>query len=160
MTCDTSPDGEAPFLGPKLARHLKIVLDQKLPIDVDSLSDNPAGHLKDGLPPDIEQLGRIETPAMPVHLRLQRVPREDGVSIWKLSAASVAAIPGLYERYGYGLLGKALPSVFLEMEFLNTQLWQWLALPSSSASATASGCWSPPWGSVCCGNGGASQRRC
>src|SRR4029453_1805219 len=76
-----------------------------------------------------EQLGRIETPDMPVHLRLQRVPREDGVSIWKLSAASVAAIPGLYKRYGYGLLGKVLPSVLLEMEFLNTQLWQWLALP-------------------------------
>jgi MscS family membrane protein len=122
------PDGEAPFLGPKLARQLKIVLDQNLPIDVDSLSDSPAGHLQDGLPPDIEQFGRIETPGMPVHLRLQRVPREDGVSIWKLSAASVAAIPGLYERYGYGLLGKVLPSVFLEVEFLNTQFWQWLAL--------------------------------
>ena len=66
---------------------------------------------------------------MPVHIRLQRVPREDGVRIWKLSAASVAAIPDLYARYGYGLLGEALPSVFFETELLDTQLWQWLALP-------------------------------
>ena len=101
-------------LGPRLARHLKIVLDQQLLIDGDSMSDSPAGHLEDGLPPDVEHVGRIETPGMPVNMRLQRVPRPDGVLIWKLSAASVAAIPALYARYGYGRLGEALPSVFLE----------------------------------------------
>ncbi|MGH8069111.1 MAG: mechanosensitive ion channel family protein [Candidatus Entotheonellia bacterium] len=123
------PSGEAEIRGPQLARHLKIVLDQKLPIDVESVSDSPAGHLEDGLPPDVEQVGRIETPGTPVHIRLQRGPREDGVNIWKISAASVAAIPDLYERYGYGLRGEVLPRVFLETEFLDTQLWQWLALP-------------------------------
>jgi MscS family membrane protein len=119
---------EVETLGPQLARHLKIVLDQTLPIDVDSLSDRPAGHLEDGLPPEIEQVGRIDTPGLPVHLRLQRVSREDGVRIWKLSAASVATIPDLYKHYGYRLIGEALPSVFIETEFLDTQLWQWLAL--------------------------------
>jgi MscS family membrane protein len=123
------PAEEAKVLGPQLARHLKIVLDQQLPIDVDRLSDSPAGLLEDGLPPDLEQLGRIETPGMPINLRLQRVPREDGVSIWKLSAASVAAIPDLYRRYGYGLFGEALPSVLNETEFLDTPLRQWVALP-------------------------------
>jgi MscS family membrane protein len=123
------PAEEAKTLGPQLARHLKIVLDQQLPIDVDRLSDSPAGLLDDGLPPDLEQLGRIETPGMPVNMRLQRVPREDGVRIWKLSAASVAAIPDLYRRYGYGLFGEALPSVFNETEFLDTPLRQWVALP-------------------------------
>ena len=76
----------------------------------------------------MEHVGRIETPGLPVNMRLQRVPRPDGVLIWKLSAASVAAIPDLYARYGYGRLGEALPNVFLETEFLDTQLWQWLAL--------------------------------
>ncbi len=123
------PPSTAEILGPTLARHLKIVLDQKLRIDVESVSDSPDGHLQDGLPPDIEQLGRIDTPDKPVHIRLQRVPREDGVSIWKISAASVAAVPDLYERYGYGLLGEVLPSVLIETEFLDSQLWQWLALP-------------------------------
>src|SRR5262245_28096776 len=122
------PAAEVESLGPRLARHLKLVLDQQLPMDSDSMSDSPAGHLEDGLPPDIEQMGRIELPRMPVYMRLQRVPRPDGVLIWKLSAASVAAIPDLYARYGYGLLGEAVPSVFLETEFLDTQLWQWLAL--------------------------------
>jgi MscS family membrane protein len=123
------PAGEVESLGPQLARHLKIVLDQRLPIDVDSLSDSPAGYIEDGLPPDIEQLGRIETPGKTVHIRLQRVPREDGVSIWKISAASVAEIPDLFTRYGYGTRAEVLPSVFRETEFLDTQLWQWLVLP-------------------------------
>jgi len=35
---------------------------------------------------------------------------------WQLSAASVAAIPDLYQRYGYGLFGAALPRVLNETE--------------------------------------------
>jgi MscS family membrane protein len=123
------PTQQAESLGPQLALHLKIVLDQKLPIDIEGLSDSPSGHLEDGLPPDIEQLGRIETADQPVHIRLQRVPREDGVHIWQISAASVATIPGLFAQYGHGLHRELLPRVFLETEFLDTQLWQWLALP-------------------------------
>jgi MscS family membrane protein len=123
------PPGEAERRGPQLARHLKIVLDQKLPIDVDSVSDSAAGHLEDGLPPHVEQVGRIETPGAPVHIRLQRSPREDGVGIWQFSAASVAAIPNLYQRYGYGLLGEALPGVLNETIFLDAPLRQWVALP-------------------------------
>jgi MscS family membrane protein len=123
------PAEDAKLLGPQLARQLKIVIDQQIPIDVDRLSDSASGYLDDGLPLDLEQLGRIETSEMPVNMRLQRVPREDGVKIWKLSAASVAAIPDLYQRYGYGLLGEALPNVFNETSFLDTPLRQWVALP-------------------------------
>ena len=119
----------AKTLGPQLARHLKIVLDQKLPIDIDTLSDSPAGHLQDALPPDVEEVGAIETPEGPVHIRLQQLPRDDGVKIWKISAASLQAIPDLYKRYGYGLIGEILPRVFVETEFLDTQLGQWLFLP-------------------------------
>jgi MscS family membrane protein len=120
---------EAQISGPQLARQLKVVLDETLPIDLNRLSDSPAGLLDDGLPPDLEQLGRIDTPGLPVNLQLQRLPREDGVRIWKISAASVAAVPDLYARHGYGLLGELLPSVLNETEFLDTPLRQWVALP-------------------------------
>ena len=62
-------------------------------------------------------------------IRLQQLPRDDGVKIWKISAASLQAIPDLYKRYGYGLVGEILPRVFVETEFLDTQLRQWLGLP-------------------------------
>jgi MscS family membrane protein len=123
------PAEEGKTLGPQRARHLKIVMDQLVPLDVDSLSDHPSGYLEDGLPPDMEQVGRIETRGRTVYLRLQRVPRADGVGIWKLSAASVAAIPDLYKQYGYGLFGELMPSVFNETEFLDIQLRQWVVFP-------------------------------
>jgi MscS family membrane protein len=123
------PAGQAKIQGPGLARHLRIVLDQALPVDVEALSDSPDGYLQDGLPADLEQLGRIDIAGAPIHIRLRRVPREDGVRIWQVSATTVSAIPGLYKRYAYGVLGDWLPSVFFETEFLGAQLRQWVALP-------------------------------
>ena len=32
---------------------------------------------------------------------MQKVPRGDGVSIWKISNATVSLIPQLYDIYGY-----------------------------------------------------------
>ena len=123
------PAAEVKTLGPRLARQLKIVLDQTVRVDVDALPDTPEGHVSDGLPPDVEQLGRIDTPSGPVHLRLQQIPREDGVGIWKISAATVSAIPGLYGHYAHGLLGDVLPGRLFDTEFFDTQLRQWVALP-------------------------------
>ncbi len=123
------PASEAKTLGARLARQLKIVLDQKLPVDVEALSDSPSGYRNDLLPPDVEQVGRIDTAGGPVHIRLRRVPREDGIRIWKFSAATVAAIPGLYKRYAHGPLGEVLPGAVFDTELLDTQVRQWIALP-------------------------------
>jgi MscS family membrane protein len=81
--------------GPLLARKLKIVLDRTLWIDLDELSNLPEGLTKDGLPRDRDLVGRIETPDGTVPILIQRVPRGDGVSIWKISSATVERIPML-----------------------------------------------------------------
>ena len=52
------PAEGAERLGPQLARHLQIVLDQQLPIDVGRLSDSPAGHLVAEPQPDLVLCGR------------------------------------------------------------------------------------------------------
>jgi MscS family membrane protein len=123
------PAREARIRGPQLARQLKIVLDQTLQLDVDALTDTPDGHLHDGLPSDVEHVGRIDTPRGPVHIRLQQVLREDGIHIWKISAATVSMIPWLYGIYADHLLGELLPGEVFDAEFLDTQLRQWVALP-------------------------------
>jgi MscS family membrane protein len=114
--------------GPQLARHLKIALDQTLWVDAETLSRDPAGHLDDGLPPVRDQIGRIETAQGPVDILVQRVPREDGPRIWKISTATVAQIPALYEEFGYGRLGEWIPPIFFEIQFFELQLWQWIGL--------------------------------
>jgi MscS family membrane protein len=129
------PAAQAEAEGPVLARQLRTVLDRALWVDLDLLSSDPQGHLGDGLPAYRDLLGRIETPDGMVDILLQRVPRGDGVSIWKFSYATVADIPGLYQHFGYGLLGDVLPSVFYEVEFLGLQLWQLVALVITPAIA-------------------------
>jgi MscS family membrane protein len=47
---------------------------------------------------------------------------------WKVAADTVAAIPDLYAEFGYGPLGEWLPPVFFELQVLDVQLWQWIAL--------------------------------
>ena len=120
------PDDVLAIGGPALARDLKIVLDRALWIDVDALSRDPEGASDDGLPPYRDGLGRIEIDGRPFELHLQRVPRGDGVSIWKISNATVAKIPQLYEIHGYGVIGEKLSQVMPESEFLGLQSWQWL----------------------------------
>ncbi len=122
------PADRRPQEGPALARQLRIVLDQTLAIDPDTLSDDPEGNRQDQLPPDRELAGTIASKKGPVAVLLQRVPGEGGVPIWKISASTVAQIPQLHREFGYGRLGDFLPAPFFELRFLDIALWQWIGL--------------------------------
>src|SRR5262245_59245981 len=50
---------ERAFQGGVLARRLKAVFDRYLWFDLDHISPRPEGNLDDGLPPDVEEVGRI-----------------------------------------------------------------------------------------------------
>lgn len=122
------PTAEAAKRGPTLARHLRVVLDQILPLDPAEFSDEPDGLLHDGQPPNREVVGRVETKKGGVTLFLDRVPGEDGVPIWKVAAGTAARIPGLYAEFGHGPMGEFLPPMFVEVRLLEIALWQWIAL--------------------------------
>ncbi len=111
-----------------LARHLKFVLDQELWIEIERLSEQPEGHSGDGLASYRDRVGTIQTEGGPVAVLLQRVPRGDGVSIWKISSATVARIPALYDEFGYGPLDAWLPTWMLEANLFEIAFWQWLGL--------------------------------
>jgi MscS family membrane protein len=114
--------------GEQLARQLKIIIDRALWVDLDLLSDDPQGYANDGLPSFRDLLGQIETEKRTYTLLLQSVPRGDGVFIWKVSNATVAKIPELYELAGYGPFGDFLSSFIPEMELFGGYLWQWLGV--------------------------------
>ena len=114
--------------GTELARELKIILDRSLWIELDLLSDHPEGYENDGLPSYRDLLGQIETEKKTYTLLLQRVPRGDGVSVWKVSNVTVAKIPELYELAGYGPFGDFLSGFIPEVEFFGTYLWQWVGI--------------------------------
>lgn len=115
---------------PALAEDFFQILDRTLWVDLDELSLRPEGKLQDGLPNYRESLGKIETRHGQLTLLLQRVPRGDGVSIWKVSNATVARIPELSEEFAYGPLGQWMSDHVPRISLLNVPLWIWLLLLS------------------------------
>jgi MscS family membrane protein len=122
------PGGLQKSDGHELARKLKIILDRSLWVDMALVSDSPQGHAKDGLPKYRDVLGVIETEGGTFNILLQKVPRDDGVLIWKFSNVTISQIPELYEYLGYGHLGEVLYSIFPDVEFLGARLWQWIGI--------------------------------
>jgi MscS family membrane protein len=111
--------------GPVLARKLKIALDKVLWFDLEMISAHPDGFTDDGLPANRDLIGRIKTPKKTVDIMMQKVPRGDGVDVWKVSSLTVAEIPLLYENFGYGPFGETLSEMLPDAQFLGWQLWQW-----------------------------------
>src|SRR5213592_543410 len=121
--------------GPELARELETVLDRALWVDLDRLSDEPEGDSEDGLPALRDSLGTIETATGPVEVLIERVSQPGGVPVWKIAASTVAAIPALYEEFGWGPLANVLPAPFFQLRFLQIRLWQWIGLTLLVAAA-------------------------
>jgi len=111
--------------GPDLARQLLIVADRSMIIDYEAISDDPDGHADDGLPSYRDRITTIKTSEGQVDILMQKVPRGDGVFIWKLSNATVALIPALDREYGYGPIGDRLSLLFPNYSVLGLELWQW-----------------------------------
>jgi len=122
------PRGYSENDGPELARQLKVILDRALWVEMDNLSTDPKGQTDDGLPSYRDFIGRIDIEDQKVDILLQRVPRGDGVFIWKFSSATVRDIPRLYREYGYGEIGEKLYRSLPDFKFLTLQLWQWVIL--------------------------------
>jgi len=112
--------------GEELARQLRIVLDRVLWIDLDLLSISPEGDPEDDLPVARDRVGRIPTEGgKTFEILLQRVPRGDGVYIWKISSATVADIPELYQEFGYGAFERIFPAWLFDVSVLGVHLWLW-----------------------------------
>jgi MscS family membrane protein len=128
MDLSRLPAAERESKGPLLARRLKLVLDRELWVDLEMLSAEPQGHLDDGLPSRRDRVGTIDAEGGPIEITLERVRNAEGELHWVVSARTVALIPDLYAKYGWGRLADWLPDTAFRSELLNVQLWQWLAL--------------------------------
>jgi MscS family membrane protein len=121
--------GEASNLtGAQLARRFFVILKRATWADIDELVDDPAGRSNDNLPDYRDSLGVVVDEGKEVRILMQRVPRGDGESIWKISNASVSLIPSLYATYGYPEfieeLRRSLPNVI----FLGYELFKWVVV--------------------------------
>ena len=120
------PDDVQDVSGPELARQFYHVLSRTVWLDQYSVSDNPDGLQGDGLPAYRDELFKIPAEDGEVPIWLQRVPRGDGVNIWKLSNRTVARIPELYDFYSYPAPVEIVRGWFPEdASFLGLEAFKW-----------------------------------
>ena len=121
--------GRNPDEGPRLARQLKTVLDRELWVDLDALSDAPEGEQNDG---EIATRDLVGTIAMSdgrhVKILVERVAAPDGTRQWRIARVTLQQLPALWAAFGNGVLSEWLPRPFFAIRFLDTQLWQWIAV--------------------------------
>ena len=110
--------------GIALVKKLIIVARRAMTVDFEELSDDPKGHLDDGLPSYRDRITTMKTKEGPVDILMQRVPRGDGAYIWKISNATVSMIPALDAEFGYGLIGNKLSEIFPHYSIYGFEVWQ------------------------------------
>ena len=125
--------GEAAELPPaELARRLSVIVRRANWVELEDLVSHPMGKDNDGLPPYRDLVGVLLDGDKEVQVLLQRVPRGDGVFIWKVSNATVSQIPKLYETYGYMEIVEDLRAALPEKSFLGLELFKWVVIVAAA----------------------------
>lgn len=130
--------GEATELsGVQLARLFFAVVNRAEWVDVDQLVDDPAGRGNDNLPDYRDSIGIVLLDGKEVRLLMQKVPRGDGVSIWKVSNATVTLIPRLYDNYSYPGFVEYLATSLPVGAFMGFEYYKWVVLLAAGLLAYA-----------------------
>jgi len=120
------PDEMKSVDGAVLAEQLYIVIARRIPVDFGALSDDPEGRDDDGLPSYRDALARIETSRGQLTIFLQHVPGPGDSSIWKVSNATVAQIPALYDEFGYSRIVETIRRISPEGSLLGAEYFKWI----------------------------------
>jgi len=117
------------YSGEELARQLDFIIKRGMKIDVTHLSKKPTGQVVDGLPDYRDELGHLVSADGEQVLYLQKVPGLDDNFIWKISNASIALVPELYDYFSYPdwveNIRVHLPE---DSGFLGVELFKWVIL--------------------------------
>ena len=100
-----------------IARGLLFVFSQQNVLDLSRISGEPEGSLNDGLPEDLEQFGTVTLSEEVIPVYLQRIEDADGTLIWRVSNATVARTPDMWDELGYSdfnvWLSQVLPEFYI-----------------------------------------------
>ena len=111
-----------------LASQLFTILSLKFSGSLDSLSNDPLGHLDDGLPADQEQIGGVRGLSEDFPILLVRAEDEQGRKLWYISRKTLDRVPEVFESLQFPALEKNIPRTLIINRFMAMPLWQWLAV--------------------------------
>jgi len=117
------------YSGEELARQLDFIIKRGMKINVDHLSKKVTGQVVDGLPDYRDELGHLVSNDGEQILYMQKVPGLDDNFIWKISNASIAMVPELYDYFSYPdwveSIREHLPE---DAGFLGIELFKWVII--------------------------------
>lgn len=108
----------------ELLLQLRYVWGRQEILDINTISDDPEGHQQDGLPDYRDQIGTVEISSGPVPIYMQRVPDGNGGRVWKISNATVAKIPEMWDELGYGAGVQYLSDILPSFRIMALENWQ------------------------------------
>lgn len=126
------PDSITPEDAATLAEKLYFIINQRVKIDWNSLSDRPDGQIDistatnkaiAGKPRRSVVFGEVDLEDRDVVLRLQRVKYKDFGAFWVIAANTVENIEPLYMQYGPRKLDLMMPD-WARVTFLNMPVWK------------------------------------
>lgn len=113
--------------GKELARQLDFIIQRGMKINIDQLSAKVTGQVVDGLPDYRDELGHLIGDDGEQVLYMQRVPGLDDNFIWKVSNASIALVPELYEYFSYPAWVENIRERFPDdAGWLGVELFKWV----------------------------------
>lgn len=108
----------------QLVEALAYVWGQQNISNIATVSDEPEGHLDDGLPGYRDQIGSVTISTGEIPIYLQQVPDGHGGKIWKLSNATVAQIPTMWGELGYSPVAAYFRKMLPDFRFMGMDNWQ------------------------------------
>lgn len=110
-----------------LARQLYVVLDSRLPVRVNELSDRREGSLANPLRPDQDVVGTVSTATGQLDLVVERVTVEGQGPVWLFARSTLERIPDVHNEIDLVPIDQYLPG-FLTVRVAGIRLFEWLML--------------------------------
>jgi MscS family membrane protein len=130
-----------PARGQELAKQLEAVLNGAISANLDHLSRNQEGNLKDGLPQDRDRAAQAKTNSGTHGIFLDRVHRANEPAIWLFSSETIHTIPDIYAEIGEPPLARFFPDPLLNIRVFSLPLWRWVMIVASLALAMSLASW-------------------
>ena len=112
----------------ELAQKLYVVLNSRLPVRVNILSDRADGSLVNPLRPDEDIVGTINTARGPLELIVERVDGPNGTRVWLFSRETLSAIPDVYNEIDLVTVDRILPNFLATPNIGGIRIVDWILL--------------------------------
>jgi MscS family membrane protein len=110
-----------------LSDQLYVVLNGRLPVRLNVLSDRPEGSLANPLTPDRDIVGTIPTSSGELDIVVERVRAGNAAPVWLFARTTLERIPEVYREVDLVEVDRFLPR-FLTHRIAGIRLFEWLSI--------------------------------